>query len=159
MAKVMKIAEETAQKEQWKQNTALGFEADGVKYRVVDFHEEMTARQDEDLLALVGDVLPAVSALDGDNSIAALSVLVDVITSDKALARRILAILFLPDAAADRVYKRDDVDKRVEIIGDLTNNKFFPILESIKDFFGFVGANFPTAFASFTQSLQKTVAG
>jgi hypothetical protein len=158
MAKVMKIAEETAETKAWKQNTQLGFQVGDVKYRVVDFHEEMTARQDEDLIALVGDVLPAVSALDGDNSIAALSMLVDVITSDKALARRVLAILFLPEN--ERVYKRASVEERIEIIGDLPNKMLFPILESIKDFFAFVGKNFPNAFGSFTATLtQKTIAG
>jgi hypothetical protein len=142
MAKALKIAEETAEK--WKQNTQLGFEADGVKYRVVDFHEEMTALQDEDLIALVGDILPAISALGGEdeaNNMAALSMLVDGITGEKALLRRVLAILFLPDMES-RVYKRADVEKRIEILGNLPNKHFLPLLDSVKDFFVFVGANF-----------------
>ena len=152
MAKALKTTEETTAVVS-KQNTALGFEADGVKYRVVDFHEEMTALQDEDLIALVGDILPAVSALGGEDeasNMAALSMLVDGITGEKALLRRVLAILFLPDTE-NRVYKRADVEKRIEILGNLPNKHFLPLLDSVKDFFVFVGANFQNVSAIFSK--------
>jgi hypothetical protein len=156
MAKDTKKAQvlplEGAPQEKLGQNTELGFETEGVKYRVVDFHEEMTAMQDEDLIALIGDILPAVSALGGDDeasNMAALSMLVEGITGEKALLRRVLAILFLPETE-NRVYKRADVEKRIEIIGNLPNKYFLPLLGAVKDFFVFAGANFRSVSAIFS---------
>jgi hypothetical protein len=140
----------------WQQNTQLGFTtADGTRYRVVDFHEEMTALQDEELIALVGDVLPAVNALDNNSTeqLAALSVIIETIAGDKALLRRALAVLFLPEN--DRVFRRADVEQRMELLGNLPNRQFLPLLESIKDFFAFAGKSFPTASATFLTKLAR----
>ena len=150
----------TTAQETLKQNTALGFETEGVKYRVVDFHEEMTAMQDEDLIALIGEILPAVSGLGAKDengkddeiaNMAALSMLVEGITGEKALLRRVLAILFLPEAE-NRVYKRADVEKRIEMLGNLPNKHFLPLLGAVKDFFVFAGANFQNVSGIFSMT-------
>jgi hypothetical protein len=141
----------------WEQNTALQFTANGAVFRVVDFENEMTALQDEDLIALVGDVLPAVFGLDerdGATMLAALSMLIDNVTS-KALLRRVLAMLFLPDG--DRVYKREAVDERIELLANLPNKQYLPLLESIKDFFAFAGKNFPNVSATFMGLKNKEI--
>ena len=144
----------------WKQNTALNFTVEGKVFTVVDFENEMTALQDEDLIALVGDILPAAAALDdGDATTiaAAFSLLIDNITN-KALLRRVLAILFLPEN--ERVYKRQDVEQRIEILANLPNKQYLPLLESVKDFFVFVGSNFPNVSATFMGlKSKKTIAG
>jgi hypothetical protein len=142
---------EPAAQEPAKQNTNLGFEVNGAKYRVVDFHEEMSGFQDEDILEIVADILPAASALnDSDevSNLAALSMLAESITGEKALLRRLLAILFLPEK--ERVYKRGDIEQRMEIIGNLPNKQFLPLLGAVKDFFVFAGANFQTVSGMFS---------
>jgi hypothetical protein len=144
----------------WKQNTALNFTVEGKVFTVVDFENEMTALQDEDLIALVGDILPAAAALDdGDSTtmVAAFSLLIDNITN-KAMLRRVLAILFLPES--DRVYKRQEVEQRIEMLANLPNKQYLPLLESVKDFFVFVGSNFPNVSATFMGlKSKKTIAG
>lgn len=143
--------QETVQQETaWKQNTTLQFAVNGAVFRIVDFEEEMTALQDEDITVLVGDVLPAIAALD-DNSdtaiISAFSLLIDNI-SNKALLRRVIALLFLP--VNNRVYNRQDVDARVEMLANVPNKTYLPLMDGLKDFFVFVGTKFPNVFATFT---------
>jgi hypothetical protein len=135
------------------QNKNLSFEAGGKRYTVADFEEEVTAKQTEDILSVVNEILPALASVDNNDNINALQIIVSAITSERALLRRLLAILFLPEN--DRVYKRNDVEEKIELLGDLPNKHFLPLLSSVKDAFAFVAQTFPNATNVLNATINK----
>ena len=153
MAKKVIDLQKEVQSASFNQNTALQFTANAITYKVVDFAKEVTAKQTEDILSVIGEILPALRAVDSEDNISALQMLVSAITSEKALLRRLLAMLFLPEDK--RVYTKADVDERVEIIGDLPLMQYIEIAQAVKDVFAFVAAYMPNASTILSSTFSK----